>query len=46
MTTISTHNGTQVVRGHNIRDKKIVEKEKHIDPNGWNEIWLLSLIHI
>lgn len=40
MATISTHNGTEIARGHNIRDKKIVEKENHIDPNGWHEIWL------
>lgn len=40
MATISTHNGSKMSRKHNIRDKSIVSKEKHIDPNGWYEIWL------
>ena len=40
MATISTHNGSQISRKHNIRDKSVVSKEKHIDPNGWHEIWL------
>ena len=37
--TISTHNGSLVSRDHNIRNIKIVEKEDHIDPNGYFEIW-------
>ena len=40
MATISTHNGSQISRKHNIRDQSVVSKEKHIDPNGWHEIWL------
>jgi len=40
MATISTHNGSQISRKHNIRDKSVVSKEKHIDPNGWHETWL------
>ncbi|MCM1223346.1 MAG: plasmid recombination protein [Lachnospiraceae bacterium] len=40
MATISTHNGSQISRKHNMRDKSVVSKEKHIDPNGWHEIWL------
>lgn len=40
MATISTHNGSRISRKHNIRDKNVVSKEKHIDPNGWHEIWL------
>ncbi|MCH5321100.1 MAG: plasmid recombination protein [Eubacterium sp.] len=40
MATISTHNGSQVCRNHNIREVSIVSKEKHIDPNGWHETWL------
>lgn len=39
MATISTHNGSDVKRKHNIRDKRVVSKEKHIDPDGWYEIW-------
>ncbi len=37
--TVSFHNGTAVRHGHNIRDPKIVENEKHIDPEGHYEIW-------
>ena len=40
MARIATHNGTQVAREHNIRNPKVVSKEKHIDPNGHSEIWL------
>lgn len=40
MATISTHNGSQISRKHNIRDKSVVSKENHIDPNGWHETWL------
>lgn len=39
MATISTHNGTAVAREHNIRNKKVVSKEAHIQPNGHYEIW-------
>ena len=38
--TISTHNGTAVAREHNIRNEKVVSKEKHIDPNGVHETWI------
>lgn len=38
--TISTHNGSQIAYDHNIRNRKVTDKEKHIDPNGINEIWL------
>ncbi len=38
--TISTHNGSSVSRGHNLRVKKIVEKEGHIDPDGIHETWV------
>ncbi|MGM9929906.1 MAG: plasmid recombination protein [Bacillus sp. (in: firmicutes)] len=38
--TISTHNGTSVAREHNIRNEKVVSKEKHIDPNGIHETWI------
>lgn len=38
--TISTHNGTTVAREHNIRNEKVVSKEKHIDPDGVHETWI------
>ncbi len=38
--TISTHNGTAVAREHNIRNEKVVRKEKHINPDGVHEIWI------
>lgn len=38
--TIATHNGSVVARDHNIRNKKIVSKESHIDPNGIHETWI------
>ncbi|MCM1316404.1 MAG: plasmid recombination protein [Prevotella sp.] len=38
--TISTHNGTAVAREHNIRNEKVVSKERHIDPNGIHETWI------
>jgi hypothetical protein len=38
--TISTHNGTAVAREHNLRNKKVVSKENHIDPNGIHETWI------
>lgn len=39
MATIATHNGTSIAYDHNIRNEKVVSKEKHIDPNGHYEIW-------
>lgn len=38
--TISTHNGSAVAREHNIRNRKVTDKEEHIDPNGIHEIWV------
>ena len=38
--TISTHNGSQVARQHNLRNPKVISKEEHIDPNGHFEVWL------
>lgn len=38
--TISTHNGSQVARQHNLRNPKVITKEDHIDPNGHFEVWL------
>ena len=38
--TISTHNGSAMARQHNIRNRHVVEKEKHIDLNGIHEIWI------
>ena len=38
--TISTHNGTSVAREHNIRNKKVVSKENHINPDGIHETWV------
>lgn len=38
--TISTQNGSVVHQAHNIRDKRCVEKEPHIDPNGVHETWV------
>lgn len=37
--TVSFNHGTDVRHGHNVRDPKIVEHEKHIDPEGQFEIW-------
>lgn len=37
--TISTHNGSQVARQHNLRNPRVIVKEDHIDPNGHFEIW-------
>jgi len=37
--TISTHNGTKISHDHNIRNRKVTNKESHIDPNGEFEIW-------
>ena len=33
--TVSVHNGTKVSRAHNVRNRKVTEKEPHIDKNGW-----------
>ena len=38
--TISTHNGSQVARQHNLRNPKVIVKEDHIDPDGHFEVWL------
>lgn len=40
MATISTHNGSAVARGHNLRQENIVSKEKHINPEGESEVWI------
>lgn len=37
--TISTHNGSRYVRAHNIRDRRLTDKEPHIDAYGVYEIW-------
>ena len=37
--TISTHNGSTVHRGHNVRDERAIKNQKHIDKNGNYEIW-------
>lgn len=37
--TISVHNGTKVSRAHNVRNRKVTDKEPHIDKNGWYAIW-------
>lgn len=37
--TISTHNGSQVSRQHNLRNPRVIVKEDHIDPNGHFEVW-------
>lgn len=38
--TISTHNGHQVARQHNLRNEKVTSKEGHIDKNGTHKTWL------
>ena len=40
MATIATHNGTVIARAHNIRDKRVISKEPHIDPEGKHETWI------
>ena len=40
MATISTHNGSAVARQHNLRNRKVTDKEEHINPNGIHETWL------
>lgn len=37
--TISVHNGTKASRAHNMRNRKVTDKEPHIDKNGWYAIW-------
>ena len=37
--TVSVHNGTKVSRAHNMRNRKVTDKEPHIDKNGWYAIW-------
>lgn len=37
--TISTHNGTKMSREHNVRNRNVTDKEKHINPKGVFEIW-------
>lgn len=39
MATIATHNGSTVARQHNIRNRRVTDKEDHIDPSGEYEIW-------
>lgn len=39
MATIATHNGSAVCREHNIRNIKVVSKEKHIDMTREHEVW-------
>lgn len=38
--TIATHNGSQIARQHNLRNRKVVDKETHIDPSGTHETWV------
>lgn len=40
MATISTHNGSQVSQQHNLRNRKVTDKEEHIDKNGIHETWV------
>ena len=40
MGTIATHNGSRVARDHNIRNEKVISKEKHIRADGLHEIWV------
>lgn len=37
--TISVHNGTAVSRAHNMRNRKVTDKEPHIDKKGWYAVW-------
>lgn len=37
--TVSVHNGTKVSRAHNMRNRKVTDKEPHIDKNGWYAVW-------
>lgn len=38
--TISTHNGHNSARQHNLRNPKVVAKEEHINKDGLHETWL------
>lgn len=38
--TISTHNGHQAARQHNLRNQKVVSKENHISKEGRHITWL------
>lgn len=38
--TISTHNGSAVRRQHNLRNPKVVDRQKHIVKDGVHETWL------
>lgn len=40
MATISTHNGSSVSQQHNLRNRKVTDKEEHIDRNGEHETWV------
>ena len=40
MATISTHTGSSVSRGHNIRDERCISKDDHIDLSKPHEIWI------
>lgn len=37
--TIATHNGSSIAREHNRRNRKVTDKENHINPDGWHETW-------
>jgi len=37
--TISTHNGSQAHRGHNVRDERAIKNQTHIDREKGIEIW-------
>lgn len=39
MGTVATHNGSTFSREHNRRNRKITDKEEHIDKNGQFEVW-------
>lgn len=38
--TIATHNGSKVATDHNRRNRKVTDKEAHIDRNGIHETWV------
>lgn len=40
MGTVATHNGSQVSQAHNRRDRRVTDKESHIDKDGEFEVWL------
>lgn len=37
--TVSLHNGSLVARQHNLRNEKVIRKEKHIQKGGHYEVW-------